>query len=329
MAISSDEHVESVTNGVNNLNSSRIEKVNKLILDSFYKLTDVNKTTRFKAVENVLNTLQRSKEDNTSDISYCLQRLIKGLASSRKAARQGFAVMLTELLRKFPSVSLDEILSLISKHLSINGDKMEKRNHIIGQIIAFAVIVRSGKFKENLEKMNEVITCLQNLQKKNYMKLIVNKLLVNIFNQVDDDCFKQYIWPHLQDDLKIGWEDCTPDTLWLLFTCMQLFPEIVNSKFLKKHWKISNVLDEKNFTHFARIIKDSTLVHPTIHPVCNVIIENALKLSNFTEFWKLIDETLFVPGQHVKIYLGFQLIKIILPELKISLVSILLFLIMN
>lgn len=42
---------------------------------------------------------QGSDEDADSTVQYCLQRLVKGLASNRKGARHGFFVALCEVSR--------------------------------------------------------------------------------------------------------------------------------------------------------------------------------------------------------------------------------------
>lgn len=62
-------------------------------------------------------------EDNSScdELEYSVTRLVKGLASSRKGARQGFATVLTEVLSEFASLSPEGMLRLITKTLEVTG----------------------------------------------------------------------------------------------------------------------------------------------------------------------------------------------------------------
>lgn len=55
------------------------------------------------------------------ELNYCVKRLVKGLASSRKRARHGFATVLTEILSEFRCLTPEVVLGLIAKHLAIIG----------------------------------------------------------------------------------------------------------------------------------------------------------------------------------------------------------------
>ena len=65
------------------------------------------------------------------DLQYCVERLVRGLGSNRKGARQGFSIALTEVLASFPQqVTPGEVLSLVAKHLQPSGSaKAEVRGH--------------------------------------------------------------------------------------------------------------------------------------------------------------------------------------------------------
>lgn len=57
----------------------------------------------------------------SEELKYCVTRLVKGLASSRKGARQGFATVLTEVLSEFDCLFPEKILRLITKNLEVTG----------------------------------------------------------------------------------------------------------------------------------------------------------------------------------------------------------------
>ncbi|KAK0556010.1 DNA-directed DNA polymerase [Tilletia horrida] len=83
----------------------------------------------------------------TPDLSYSLRRLIRGLASPRLGARQGFAVALTELLSSIvpPSIGADVILTLILRATttSRSAKPSEARELLFARIFAIHALIRS------------------------------------------------------------------------------------------------------------------------------------------------------------------------------------------
>ena len=65
--------------------------------DFYYKLSSEIESERFEAATGLLGALSAS--DNTEDWDYALNRLVKGLLSTRQSARFGFSLALTELVR--------------------------------------------------------------------------------------------------------------------------------------------------------------------------------------------------------------------------------------
>jgi DNA polymerase phi len=84
------------------------------------QLADEDTDTRIKAAKDLLELLANAPRELTEKT---LKRLVRGLCSGRKAARYGFFVAFTELLRqKFPDgaelpdgIKLEEILPAISQ----------------------------------------------------------------------------------------------------------------------------------------------------------------------------------------------------------------------
>lgn len=67
----------------------------------------------------VLVIHQEIEDSKSDDLKYTLKRLVKGLASSRKAARQGFAMALIEIVLLFDSISVEDILELMKESLTV------------------------------------------------------------------------------------------------------------------------------------------------------------------------------------------------------------------
>ncbi|XP_076344446.1 MYB binding protein 1a isoform X2 [Tachypleus tridentatus] len=253
-----------------------------------------------------------------TDLEYTVERLVKGIGSLRKAARHGFTLALTEVLRLFPSVSTDHVICLIKKHLLLSGTKQEKGSATIGQLLAYGAIIRSGRVSEEPDTLGTLVFSLQNLAaQRSYVQHAAFKLLKELFVMVDEKSFSKHILPQVKDSLCGGWNNCTPDKLWLLFVCARLFPGIINQAFLKEHWKTEHLLSSENYTHLVRIFKQSTASHPLVHLACHEVVTQAVKDKDFTLFWKtVVDDGLFNSHLNEKTYLGFQLIKVVLSRIK-------------
>ena len=89
--------------------------MSKSSLSLYWELASTDASIRSKAVESLIQALQKFQSDHSSsdalivnssdlekqlapDVSYGLKRLLRGLPSSRDGARQGFSVALSEVL---------------------------------------------------------------------------------------------------------------------------------------------------------------------------------------------------------------------------------------
>lgn len=90
---------------------------NNPLLEHFWKLAAVDEEERVTAAAAlVLNVLEAQQDANAVEgadvhnqcpaLVYTLKRLVRGLSSGRKAARQGYCTALTQLLHCFPLVSV-------------------------------------------------------------------------------------------------------------------------------------------------------------------------------------------------------------------------------
>ncbi len=78
------------------MDSSSAAGVSQLVLDQFWKLASLDQASRVQAARQLIESLSSPQKDDTQ-LTYVLNRLVKGLSSSRDAARQGYALALTEV----------------------------------------------------------------------------------------------------------------------------------------------------------------------------------------------------------------------------------------
>ncbi|THX81943.1 hypothetical protein D6D05_04021, partial [Aureobasidium pullulans] len=115
-------------------------------------LSDDVKATRLKAAAELIRALA---EADPEALDKSLTRLIRGLCSSRKAARSGFSVALIEILKlttKSPSADVEGVdLSLpaiIERIISITqpeeqSNNKERRDHLTGRCFGFKSLIQS------------------------------------------------------------------------------------------------------------------------------------------------------------------------------------------
>lgn len=91
----------------------------KTFLNYFYDLASDDKSVRLNAANLLVVHIKNSlKNKQPSDSEYALKRLVRGLASSRESARQGFATCLCELL-VLPEMDLSVALDILDENTKV------------------------------------------------------------------------------------------------------------------------------------------------------------------------------------------------------------------
>ena len=106
-------------------------------------LADDVQAVRLKAAGEVIRNLSAKSDHQIERIEKAIARLIKGLCSGRKAARLGFSIALSEVLRlaldlKDSGITLAKLTAKIAEfttaHVTAGGQ--ERRDYLIGRRFA-------------------------------------------------------------------------------------------------------------------------------------------------------------------------------------------------
>nr|XP_002731208.1 PREDICTED: myb-binding protein 1A-like protein-like [Saccoglossus kowalevskii] len=302
------------------------------LLDTFWELASPKDGKRVAGAQKLVEIIVKKQKEHTTrknetqnddyckELSYTLSRLVKGLASSRKGARQGYAMALSEILQSNSEVKVEDILDLIEEHLEIKGRKQDERCCAFGQLFAFLAIVQSGRvFQAPDQYLEKLITELYRLSHiKPYLNDVCTQAMIDIIKQCQVEDFQKYAWPVIKEELQKGWEKCTPGRLQLLLICRKSFPHAVKSKFLKSHWSRKDITHEENLNHIAHVLEESTInSHPNIHSVCRELLmlysEDSDKL---IIFWDHVVDKVLCNSTYERKYLSFKLL-----ELTVTLVD--------
>lgn len=282
-----------------------------------------------------------NKEDDESDndisccdeLKYSIKRLVKGLASTRKGARQGFATVLTEILSEFACLCPEKVLKLIAKNLEVTGSakSWEERDSFVGQVFGLVSVLRS-QFKEDKITSSDtawlslLIARVRELsKKKTYLQELCAKVIVDIFEVVSTDVFVNCVYPSVKEIIEGGWAQATPETLLISLALQRCWGDHLERKLIKSSWKCSYIADKKNYERMAVVLQDSISSHPRVHCVWDEVFLTLFDnpASDVELFWnKVVEDGLFQSTQNRK-FLGFQLVRKILPQISAKQVPIL------
>ena len=140
-----------------------------------------------------------------------MMRLVRGLCSSREAARQGFALALADTLRRRTHISIKTTLSQLLRETetprSLSGQ--EVRDQMFGRLFGFMAIVRSGRLgnKEDADVPSVVESMLQCVAKigarKSWLSELCHELVIDIAAATASSAsFQASVVPHVEKMLK-------------------------------------------------------------------------------------------------------------------------------
>ncbi|RLN72494.1 hypothetical protein BBJ28_00004551 [Nothophytophthora sp. Chile5] len=128
-------------------------------LKLFWTLAESDSAVRTQAAAQLLAHLRQS-EKQEAEVQYTLKRLVRGLASSRDAARQGFGTALAGLLAAFPKqVALSDARELLREAMEVHASMkpMEQREHMFGRLFGLLSLHRSGRLSGDLPLLAAVV----------------------------------------------------------------------------------------------------------------------------------------------------------------------------
>ncbi|CAG2108932.1 unnamed protein product [Medioppia subpectinata] len=106
---------------------------------------------------------RKDDTNGSNDVMYCLDRVIRGMASARQFARHGFCVLLTQLLMTFEEkISLEVVFELSEKHLQKIKD-VSNHDSVIGWSLVMASVIKSGRLRADTSLLQTLYRKLHNI----------------------------------------------------------------------------------------------------------------------------------------------------------------------
>lgn len=222
--------------------------------------------------EEVEASEQRIDELNTSEVSYAIRRLVRGLASPRENARIGFAVALSELLSHLSTVSAHDILALLWKHSVVRGNLsgQEVRDLHFARLFGVYTLARSRLLYSRRSSLvtfkRTFLVIIAVASYKSWLSESCGWVLVELIRPLRPTNSTRPPWA----DDALSWvfdqlqslPSFSPETLALLLTLMQTMPSLsMASHRMIPPFKQANPLAPANLPALASILREATPMH--------------------------------------------------------------------
>lgn len=289
-------------------------------VELYERLGSQDDVERLEAADAVVSGLLNGNGVSEGVLTRHLERrLIRGLASGRKAARLGFSVVLTEVLSQlfgkkelskthYSGLTFDKVLDILKAKTKPEGDLsgQEERDHAFGLLFGLQCFVRANivSVKGQEEYWDKVLYILAQLaRKKPWMREECGFIIVEAFEQMD----QLQVEGTLEILEKAGLA-FSPEGVGIWLTARKKFPEMA---FPSKPWgRSGNPL--KHLSALAKVLKESSSTagkengemaqqtgnwHPQLHFVWDRVLETCLDdntersttvETEFKDFWKVV-----------------------------------------
>ncbi|KAJ0108497.1 dna polymerase v [Diaporthe amygdali] len=217
---------------------------------------------RLQAADVIISKLLDNDGVSESSLDRHLEkRLFRGLASSRKASRLGFSVVLTEILQqlwgekdlcgdKYRGLTFDFVLNTLTEKTKPVGNiaGQEEKDHYFGQLFGIECFVRAKILFDDVTRWNTILALLIKLAKKKvWLKPQCAWIILQTVPQMDQQIAEET----LRKLDEAGWAK-TPDAVAITVILTEKFPKI---KLPSKSWR--DFLSSKYLGELPAVLKDS------------------------------------------------------------------------
>ncbi|GMG17335.1 unnamed protein product [Aspergillus oryzae] len=260
--------------------------VDTKLVEIYEDLASEKDEIRLKAAQALVSQFTPDKNATDDQIQKTLRRLFRGLCSSRKAARIGFSIALTEILsqilsspRESSEFDIPRVVGFWESQSSASGSESgqvcikisylcpvtnenikEQRDHHFGRLFGAEAIIKSGiLFKPNapFSEWTKLLDLVFDLAKKKpwireECGWIVYRCVYELSAQKAEAKFVESALERLCTNELAR----TPEGVAIWLAAKDLFPKV---KLPSKVWKHDDPLDVKERNQLAKVMKESSV----------------------------------------------------------------------
>lgn len=243
-------------------------EVNIDLVQVYENLASEDEPTRTKAASKLLRGVFEADTVSDDQLKQILRRLFRGLCSGRKAARQGFAVALTELLDQISdegntraSFGPKEVIDILETETQpdANTTGQDGRDHYFGQVFGAESIIQSGlvsrsSSRDQWKRLLDLICHIA--KKKPWLRQECGWVLRHFFESrhfQPDQVHLQFA-EDIISTLSTNKLIRTPEGVVIWLAAKGRFPK---EKLVKHVWKHGHPLAHKDVEALAQIMRDA------------------------------------------------------------------------
>ncbi|GMJ12884.1 hypothetical protein like AT5G64420 [Hibiscus trionum] len=277
-------------------------------------------------------------------LRYALRRMIYGVSSSREYVRQGFALGLTTLVAKIPSIKVDSLLKLIVNLLDVSSSMkgQDVKDCLLGRLFAYGALARSDRLanewlvdKDTLHIKGFTSAVISLARKKRYLQEPAVSIILEIVDKLPAEALLDHIleapgitqW--FQEAVDVG----NPDALLLALKIREKIP-IDSTSFgnlLPNPFNSSKLFSADYLSSIVNCVKESTYCQPRIHSLWPFLVNTLLPdaiieeiAKNVQCFCEVVIEGSLLVSSHDRKHLAFDIMLLLLPRLPSSFIPIVL-----
>ncbi|KAL8648797.1 MAG: hypothetical protein Q9226_005840 [Calogaya cf. arnoldii] len=303
------------------------------LVEIYDDLANENSDIRFKAASAFSRKFSPTNNPSTDQISEALRRLVRGLCSSRNAARLGFSVALTEFLSQHwanPSstdgpLHISQLIDIFVKQTEVTGKVagQEERDHYFGRVFGAKAFIQSGILLQHTGPANAWDRILDVIyeaaKKKRWLRKMCGEILYEAIRMISErDYGSKFIETLINKLVHFGLAK-TPEGIAIWLNVQARFPKLELPTGI---WRDGNPLHKKDKSELAKTLNETTSAKrsdepnaeilqtgswtPDIHFAWSVVLstldrdkpaegrKSKSKTVSFEDFWQVaVDEHVF------------------------------------
>lgn len=235
----------------------------------YEKLADESEDKRLRAAHSLLKDFE-PKSTSIEQIKVIITRLFRGLCSSRKAARLGFSVALTEYLIEVNvqrgasienGIPASSVIDILDNETTPEGNNsgQDERDHYFGRLFGVEAVIKSNILvkQQDLVQWKRLLDLICGIaNKKPWLKQECGWILyscVKTFSSSESSLLEDFVLD-IVEKLTAHKLIRTPEGLAIWLEVSQAFPD---AKLPKDVWKHRDPLSKKDITLLADVLKDA------------------------------------------------------------------------
>lgn len=238
-----------------------------------------------------------AEHDESSELTYVVNRLVRGLGSADRQVQQSYFAGLAVLPEVFlpPALTVEHVFNAVEKelHLINNFSKKEEGHVCMGQILAYGALIESGLLVKTgtAEEQRTVVKQLLDLSKKrSYLPHLVDTFLDKLITSADETLVSEIIWPEISEEITAS-KPVTLIMYHLALLCRNRFSSVVDAD-VHRIFGAKTVINSGNIDDITRQLTSvqavSLLQHKLYMDMCDWIAESKSKTGLLKRLWSYI-----------------------------------------